>query len=88
MRILFDQGTPVPLRRSLSGHDVAAGAHHHQLAQDSPGDRSHRGHDCLDRNWRLRGTVDPLNHQRCSSQRSNDRTMIMPMPMFQIRERR
>lgn len=23
MRILFDQGTPVPLRRSLSGHDVA-----------------------------------------------------------------
>ncbi len=23
MRILFDQGTPVPLRRSLIGHDVA-----------------------------------------------------------------
>ena len=23
MRILFDQGTPVPLRRSLSGHDLA-----------------------------------------------------------------
>mgnify|MGYP003335627879 FL=1 len=23
MRILFDQGTPVPLRRFLSGHDVA-----------------------------------------------------------------
>lgn len=23
MRILFDQGTPVPLRRSLTGHDVA-----------------------------------------------------------------
>ena len=23
MRLLFDQGTPVPLRRSLSGHDVA-----------------------------------------------------------------
>ena len=23
MRILFDQGTPVPLRRLLSGHDVA-----------------------------------------------------------------
>jgi hypothetical protein len=23
MRILFDQGTPVPLRRTLSGHDVA-----------------------------------------------------------------
>lgn len=22
MRILFDQGTPVPLRRSLTGHDV------------------------------------------------------------------
>jgi len=23
MRILFDQGTPVPLRRSLTGHDLA-----------------------------------------------------------------
>jgi hypothetical protein len=23
MRILFDQGTPVPLRRSLTDHDVA-----------------------------------------------------------------
>jgi hypothetical protein len=23
MRILFDQGTPAPLRRALSGHDVA-----------------------------------------------------------------
>jgi hypothetical protein len=23
MRILFDQGTPVPLRRFLTGHDVA-----------------------------------------------------------------
>lgn len=23
MRILFDQGTPLPLRRSLTGHDVA-----------------------------------------------------------------
>jgi hypothetical protein len=22
-------------------------------AQDSTGERSHRGHDCLDRNWRL-----------------------------------
>jgi len=31
------------------------------LAQDSPGVRSHPGHACLDRNWRLRGTVDPVN---------------------------
>jgi len=40
--------------------------------------------------WVFRGTqalVIP-NHQRCSSQRSKDKTMINPMPMFQIRERR
>ena len=35
-----------------------------------------------------RGTLTALNHQRCSSQRSNDRMMISPMPVFQIRERR
>jgi hypothetical protein len=42
------------------------------------------GHDCHERHWRLRGTVDPLSHHRCISQRSNDKTMIIPMPMFQI----
>lgn len=28
-------------------------------AQDSTGDRSHPGHDCLDRNWRLWELVIP-----------------------------
>ena len=43
------------------------------------------GHDCFERHRRLRGTVDPLSHHRCISQRSNDKTMISPMTAFQIR---
>lgn len=37
MRILFDQGTPVPLRRALMGHDVAT-AHELGWASLSNGD--------------------------------------------------
>ncbi len=37
---LFDQGTPVPLRRSLDGHAVATA---YELAQDSPGYGCHPG---------------------------------------------
>ena len=135
MRILFDQGTPVPLRRSLTGHVIAtayelgwstvtngelirlAEQEDYELLittdtnlryQQNLSGRSIAILVLTTTSWpRIRQVTGelqaavaaiesggyeelfiPRTPHRCSSQRSSDRPMIRPMPVFHSREGR